>query len=473
MHLLNLLFLLPISLTGIASLNLKTNQKSLQTRVSVPTTLNLNDVSEANIRDYYSSLNSLSEDELKGTNLLKNLKPILKSGQQCYSYGSSATTQVWQAYEIIDRDWKLSPASEMKGYDAATNTVTGYKYGTSASSAGSNPYIHALYVNRNAKNETKAWGDHSQTNYGINQEHVWPKSLGFDDDSKAEGARGDLMHLWAGNGKVNGAYHKNYFYGKVDKSRTYKDAGEDYSYLSGNLVGYSKTFGGTTYVFEPQDSDKGDIARIMFYMMARYNNLAGGDEIDASNPNLEIVNNITDFSNSGYTSTTSRTGKNGILQDLLEWNKQDPVDYFEIHRNNLLFNNFSFNRNPFIDFPEWADYIWGTSTNGTYNSNPTGRANPVTDNIAPGDEEPIIPPDPDTDDKGSGFDWYWIVAAIAAGNVFVILGVIGVALLILIIVVVLVIVFVNLSKKNKKKVIKTATKAIKKSTKSSSSKKKK
>ena len=49
----------------------------------------------------------------------------------------------------------------------------------------------------------------------------------------------------------------------------------------------------------------------------------------------------------------------GILQDLLEWNKLDPVDEFEIHRNNLLYRNFSFNRNPFIDFPEWAEYIWG------------------------------------------------------------------------------------------------------------------
>ena len=40
----------------------------------LPTTINLNDNTEQEIRNYYSSLSSLPEDELKGANLLKNLK---------------------------------------------------------------------------------------------------------------------------------------------------------------------------------------------------------------------------------------------------------------------------------------------------------------------------------------------------------------------------------------------------------------
>ena len=177
---------------------------------SVPTTLDLNDTSAANIRSYYSGLNSLSTNERQGTNLLKNLKPILKNGQKYYSYGSSATTAVWQIYEIIDRDWEKSPASAISGYNSSTKIVTGYTYGTSNSNVGTNPYIHALYVNRNVTNETRAWGNHNQDQWGINQEHIWAKSCGFNDNSPAAGARGDVMHLLAGNGRVNGTNHSNY-----------------------------------------------------------------------------------------------------------------------------------------------------------------------------------------------------------------------------------------------------------------------
>ena len=351
---------------------------------SVPTTIDLNDASESDIRSHYASLNNLSINERKGTNLLKNLKPILKNGQKYLSYGSSATTAVWQAYEIVDRDWNKSPASSISGYNAQTNKITGYVYGKSNSNVGSNPYIHALYVNRNVENQQRAWGNHNQVQWGINQEHLWAKSCGFQNETPAAGARGDLMHLWAGNGRVNGDTHSNYYYGYVDTSRTHDDAGDYASTLSGNLKGYSKTLGGTTTVFEPQDSDKGDIARAIFYMAARYNYLSGSDSdgIDAGNPNLEIVNNVTSWQNSGYQSTTTRTGKMGILQDLLEWNEKDPPDEFEIHRNNLCHKNFTNNRNPFIDFPSWANAIWGTvDANGNYNSTVTTYANPATDTI--------------------------------------------------------------------------------------------
>jgi hypothetical protein len=49
------------------------------------------------------------------------------------------------------------------------------------------------------------------------------------------------------------------------------------------------------------------------------------------------------------------------LSDLLRWHKLDPVDEFEIYRNDLIFNNYQHNRNPFIDFPGWVDVIWGSA----------------------------------------------------------------------------------------------------------------
>lgn len=391
-----LLFLFPIAVIPslLCTLGRETFQVASAYNISkLPTTINLKDNTADEIRNYYSSLNSLSDEERQGTNLLKNLKPILKANQKYYSYDSG--NAIWQIYEIADRDWAKSPASSTTQgeYSASTNTIINYKYGTGKTDAKNNPYIRALYVNRNVDNNVHAWtndngesashGDNKPWN--IDREHIWQKSAGFE-DSGAGGARGDPMHLWAGDSYVNSSFHSNYYYGYVDKTKTYKDAGTDskYSYLAGNLMGYSKTLGGETNVFEPQDSDKGDIARALFYMMARYNYLSGNDSdgIDSNNPNLELVNDLTTYAKKGYMSTTTITGKNGIIQDLLMWNKIDPVDEYEIHRNNLLFNNYTNNRNPFIDFPQWADCIWGTVDNqGHYNPSPRGQAHPNSDSI--------------------------------------------------------------------------------------------
>ena len=372
---------------------------------SLPTTIDLNDSSDSEIRNYYSSLNGLSSNELKGTNLLKNLKPILKNGQKYYSYDYNSGADIWKIYEIADRDWEKSPADHTTygTYNSSTNTITGYQYGSN-SQTKNNPYLHALYVNRDADNQVRAYGDHTQNGWGINREHVWAKSRGMASDegnSNSGGARGDPMHLLAGNGYVNGFdYHGNLFFGFVNKNNSYSDAGSSYNYLSGNLKGYSASFGSGT-VFEPQDSDKGDIARICFYMAARYNYLSGSDSdgIDVNNPWLTIIDSATDPNGNGnIQSTTNTQGHMGILRDLLAWNRLDPPDEWEIHRNNLLFKNYTNNRNPFIDFPEWAEYIWGSSTMDnnqrsviSYNSNPTGNAKPNSDVINAFDPGNIVP----------------------------------------------------------------------------------
>lgn len=388
----SILLLLPAAL-GLGVL-LGVNKKPVEkvegySTSTLPTTIDLNDTSAANIRQYYSSLNGKSESERKGTNLLKNLKTILKKDQKYYSYDSG--NAIWQIYEIADRDWSKSPASSTTygTYNSSTNKITNYTYGTSKSSSKNNPYIHALYLNRNVTNQTTAWDDHQQTQWGINREHVWPKAEGFE-TSGAGGARGDPMHLMAGNGYANNI-HSNYYYGYVDTSTSYTNCGSKYSNLSGNLLGKSKTLTGTTTnVFEPQDSDKGDIARAIFYMVARYNYYGGSgsdsDSIDSDNPNLALTQSLSDWSNTGYASSTSRQGFMGIMTDLLAWHHADPVDQYEIHRNNILYTNYTNNRNPFIDFPEWADFIWG-SVNYTgskyisHSTTPTGSAMPSTDTI--------------------------------------------------------------------------------------------
>lgn len=361
----SILLLLPISM-GVGVLfgtsNKHETEVSAYNGVSLPTTIKLNDPSESTIRNYYSNLNSLSENERKGDNLLKNLKTILSNGQKYYNYDSS--NLVWDMYEITDRDWELSPASSIKNgtYDASTKTISNYVYEAGKTDESKNPYIRAYYMDRNQTNVVKAWGNHNQDATGINREHLWAKAEGFDGKGAA-GARGDPMHLVAANGYANNI-HSNYFYGYVDKTKTYEDVSNKYSTLGHNLRGTSKTYPSYTQkVFEPQDCDKGDIARAIFYMAARYNNIAGKsasqETFDADNPNLLLTNDLSKWKSSGYTSTATSPGYHGLITDLLEWNRIDKPDAYEIHRNNLLYTNFTNNRNPFIDFPEWADYIWG------------------------------------------------------------------------------------------------------------------
>ena len=337
------------------------------------TFLDLNDSSEEDIRSYYAPLETLPTSQRQGNELLKNLKCIL----QDFTYHTY--DNVWKIYEITDREWELSPAEAMTQgeYDAETNTVLGYKFGSSNSKPGSdNPYVHTLYRNRDENGVTvesgriREWGDHSQQG-GTNREHVWCQSRGFK-GSKVTGPAGtDLHHLLSGDGYVNGQTHNNNPYGYVDRNHISDNAGGRYSYCEGNLNGAPLNphdRDESTIVFEPQDSDKGDIARACFYMAACYNNFANkAGAISDFNPNLLLVDYATSggvaISSSDYESATM-----GVLSDLLEWHRLDPVDEYEIHRNNLIYTNFQHNRNPFIDFPEWVDVIWGDAKNEGYAS---------------------------------------------------------------------------------------------------------
>ena len=82
-------FALSVGTTLYVGLSANSNKETLASSYpvnSVPKNINLNDTSASDIREYYASLNSLSASERQGTNLLKNLKPILKNGQKYFSY---------------------------------------------------------------------------------------------------------------------------------------------------------------------------------------------------------------------------------------------------------------------------------------------------------------------------------------------------------------------------------------------------
>jgi hypothetical protein len=109
--------------------------------------------------------------------------------------------------------------------------------------------------------------------------------------------------------------------------------------------GYSKlgscmTAGYSGTVFEPNDEIKGDMARIYFYMVTCYENLATG------------------WGHSVFSTSKYPGFMDWYLTMLMRWSKQDPVDEVERARNNAVWS-VQANRNPFVDYPGLEDYVWG------------------------------------------------------------------------------------------------------------------
>ncbi len=106
----------------------------------------------------------------------------------------------------------------------------------------------------------------------------------------------------------------------------------------------NKVFSGetSTDTYYPGDDDKGDVARILFYMVVMWEHLELVDEL------------LLNDSNTNY---TLEGAKMAFLSYLLRWHFEDPVDGFEVNRNDVIFSHQN-NRNPFIDYPHLVELIW-------------------------------------------------------------------------------------------------------------------
>ncbi len=190
---------------------------------------------------------------------------------------------------------------------------------------------------------------------GLNREHSVPKSWwGGDSDTQAYT---DLNHLYPSEMKANSA-KSNYPLGEVDMSQSLKFNN------SVSKVGYAVTGqgGGANYVFEPADEYKGDFARTYFYMVTRYQNLTWKYTYM--------------FQNNTYPSLNSWS-----QQLLLKWHREDPVSQKEIDRNEQVYLVQN-NRNPYIDYPSLAEYIWGDNVGDIFYPDnadtPSGTPNLIT-----------------------------------------------------------------------------------------------
>lgn len=165
-------------------------------------------------------------------------------------------------------------------------------------------------------------------NYGtggdyINREHVWAKSHGNFTDKLP-------MYTDAHNLRPADA--------SVNEDRGNKDF--DVVQPGGHQDSEATECYYTDSTWEPGPLTKGQVARILFYMATRYEGNDG--EMD-----LKLVRH-----NHTYPSP-----EHGNLDALLKWNKEYPPSDFERRRNERLYR-IQQNRNPFVDHPEFADFIW-------------------------------------------------------------------------------------------------------------------
>ncbi|WP_370948559.1 endonuclease [Amycolatopsis sp. cg5] len=155
-----------------------------------------------------------------------------------------------------------------------------------------------------------------------NREHVWAKSHG--DFGTATGPGTDLHHLRPEDVSVN------------------SDRGNKDFDMGGSPVSEAPGSYTDADSFEPRNAVKGDVARMIFYMALRYDGGDGFADLDVD----DTVNN----------GSAPYIGKVSVLK---QWSQQDPPDAFEKRRNQVIYDTYQHNRNPFIDHPEWVAALWG------------------------------------------------------------------------------------------------------------------
>ncbi|MFH1852942.1 MAG: endonuclease [Candidatus Neomarinimicrobiota bacterium] len=243
---------------------------------------------------YYDAASGKSGTELKAA-----LHGIVKNHTR-YPYTGSGT-DVWDLLKITDEDPENS-----------ANVIL-------------------LYSGRSHPKSDNSGENLTYTGDRWNREHVWAKSHGF--PSESDTAYTDIHHLRPADESVN-------------TDRNNREFDECTTAHTEAIGCYYDT---EAWTWEPRDAVKGDVARMMFYMVVRYD---PGKHSDDSEYDLELVD------------STGNNAENsplfGKLSTLLTWHNDDPVDNWERTRNDTIYH-FQGNRNPFIDHPEYAVSIWGSS----------------------------------------------------------------------------------------------------------------
>ena len=219
-----------------------------------------------------------------------------------------------------------------------------------------NGYVWDMYSDCTWKSiNSNHCGSYSNECDCYNREHSIPKSW-FGGSTSGPGC--DIFHLVPTDGKVNGI-RSNYAFGEVgsadyNKHGNKKGSAKSITIIGGNTIagntGATISCSGT--VFEPRDEYKGDFARGYMGALLRW----AGEKAFTTGEGAKTF--TTNFSTGSFGLT-----KYGVAL-LMKWHRQDPVSKKEIDRNNGI-QKTQGNRNPFIDYPYLAEYIWGEKAGET------------------------------------------------------------------------------------------------------------
>ncbi len=256
---------------------------------------------------YYDAANGLRCAALKTA-----LRDIINSGFVHRSY-----SDLWDEYKIGD----IQP-SELGGGNVIWDIY-------SDDPTGPDPYEFVP--------GTDQCGSYSGEGVCYNREHSFPKS--WFGGSTGAGPGSDYHHIFPTDGKVNGM-RSNYPYGPVG-SATYQSD-------NGSKLGSSSWSGLSGTVFEPINEYKGDVARAFLYMVTCYQNSMSSWQHDDPSGDLTMDG------------TTYPSVESSYLQLMMKWANDDPPSQKEIDRNNAAYA-YQGNRNPFVDHPEYINYIWATN----------------------------------------------------------------------------------------------------------------
>ncbi len=162
-------------------------------------------------------------------------------------------------------------------------------------------------------------------------EHLWCNSFGI---NSIRPMHSDLFNLIPADSNVSSIRGNNFFDDSNISDSNFKEPG----FHEANHTSRDNDS------WEPPEVVKGDIARAVFYMDLRY-------EGNAENESDLVLTDDTSI----ISSSASYFGK---LSTLLEWHRLDPVSEEEIFRNELIFEEYQQNRNPFIDLPDLATALY-------------------------------------------------------------------------------------------------------------------
>ena len=269
------------------------------------------------INDYTACNTAYNNNNASG--LLSALRTITSPGS------SGSYDALWETYK---KAYVRSDGKIFDYYSSITNYVPG------GSAEGANYSKEGDSYNRE-HSIPKSWWGGSKTNQGADPYIVVPT-----------------------DGYVNNG-RSNYSFGKVKTVTT--------AYSNSKLgTGDSAYISGT--VFEPDDSVKGDFARIMFYAIAKYSNSYSWTSGDGSK-------NFSGNANTNFGLTTN------AVKLFSYWSNLDPVSEWEQSVNNKV-SAIQGNRNPFIDHPEYANVLWGTvSGYTTYSGTVSGSVEITKTNV--------------------------------------------------------------------------------------------